>query len=257
MPEDDAAAASARDFAGLVDAAPDAVVVVNRVGVIVLVNRQTEALFGYQRDELLGQPVEILVPEVLRSFHARHRHNFVREPRVRAMGTGLELRARRKDGSELHVEISLGPFHGENELLVSASIRDVTERDNEQRLFRGLVETAPDATVIVGTDGCIVLVNGQLEKLFGYHRSELLGRPVEILMPDRLVGMHVGYRAGYLASPERRPMGFADDLVARRKDGSESPPRSPWLLSSEPTGCWCPPPSGISPSAAVSSRPRS
>lgn len=223
MPEDEGSEAPATEIAGLVEAAPDAMVVVNRSGFIVLVNRQTETLFGYRRSELEGQPVEILVPEGLREFHSRHRGRYMGEPRVRAMGTGLDLLGRRKDGTEFRVEISLGPFQSQDDLLVSASVRDVTRQRADERLFRGLVEAAPDPMVIVDTNGLIVLVNAQLEELFGYQRSDLLGRPVEILLPDRLVGMHVGYRAGYMASPVRRPMAVARNLVARREDGSEFP----------------------------------
>lgn len=224
MPEDhESQGRTATDLAGLVDAAPDAVVVVDRSGVIVLVNRQTESLFGYQRAELVGESIEVLVPEGLRDFHARHRQRYVDQPRVRPMGTGLDLRARRKDGTEFRVEIALGPFVSHGEPMVSASIRDATHKRGEERLFRALVEAAPDAMVLVDESGRIVLVNGQLEEMLGYRRSELEGRPVEILMPDRFVGMHVGYRAGFMANPARRPMGIARDLVARRKDGSELP----------------------------------
>ncbi|GAB3256200.1 PAS domain S-box protein [Nocardioides dilutus] len=224
MPEDhESPAGTTTDLAGLVDAAPDAVVVVDRAGVIVLVNRQTESLFGYQRAELVGESIEVLVPVGLRDFHARHRQRYVDQPRVRPMGTGLDLRARRRDGTEFRVEIALGPFLSHGEPMISASIRDATHKRGEERLFRALVEAAPDAMVIVDESGRILLVNGQLEELFGYQRSELEGRPVEILMPDRFVGMHVGYRSGYMANPTRRPMGIARDLVARRKDGSELP----------------------------------
>jgi PAS domain S-box-containing protein len=257
MPEDDATAAgTTTDLAGLVDAAPDAVVVVDRAGVIVLVNRQTEVLFGHQRSELVGQSIEILVPEGLRDFHARHRQRFVDQPRVRPMGTGLDLRARRKDGTEFRVEIALGPFQSHGEPMVSASIRDATHKRGEERLFRALVEAAPDAMVIVDESGRIVLVNGQLEELFGYQRSELEGRPVEILMPDRFVGMHVGYRAGFMANPTRRPMGIARDLVAGGTAPS-SRSRSPWPPCAATRGCSCRPRCETSRSGVVSRRARS
>jgi PAS domain S-box-containing protein len=211
------------DLGGLLEAAPDAMVVIDEDGTIVLVNAQTVSVFGYERNELLGQPVEILVPSDLHAVHRSHRTDYVGEPHVRSMGSGLDLRARRKDGSEFPVEISLAPLQTGGKLLVSAAVRDVTSKRREERLFRGLLEAAPDAMVIVDENGTIVLVNAQVEQRFGYERHELIGQRVEILVPQRIAGMHVAFRSGYTAGPRARPMGLAGDLFARRKDGSEFP----------------------------------
>ncbi|RNL80011.1 PAS domain-containing sensor histidine kinase [Nocardioides marmorisolisilvae] len=219
----DAGSRGPSDLGGLLDAAPDAIVVIDRSGTIVLVNTQTETVFGYERSELLGQKVEMLVPGNLHELHRKHRSEYVEEPHVRSMGSGLDLRARRKDGSEFPVEISLAPLETEDGLLISAAVRDVTNKRREERLFRGLLEAAPDAMVIVDKTGTIILVNAQVENRFGYERGELIGQSVEMLVPERFAGMHVAFRSGYVAGPRTRPMGLAGDLYARRKDGSEFP----------------------------------
>ena len=128
-------------FEELLESAPDAIVIVNRDGVIVVVNKQTEALFGYQRGELLNQSMEMLVPERFRVRHASHRTAFFALPHTRAMGANLELFARRRDGTEFPVEISLSPLTTAGGLLIASSIRDVTERhDAAERIKASLAE---------------------------------------------------------------------------------------------------------------------
>jgi len=115
-------------LAGLFETAPDAIIVFDQDGRIIVVNAQTERLFGYARQELVGELVEILVPVPARSVHRAHRRRYVDDPSSRAVGSWMQLAARRKDGTEFHAEITLGPMQTEDGLLVSAAVRDVTGR---------------------------------------------------------------------------------------------------------------------------------
>lgn len=210
-------------FRGFLDSAPDAVVVINREGCIVIVNSLTEKMFGYKRDELLGKPVEILVPDRVRGPHVGYRDNYFRDPKTRPMGEGRTLTGRKKDGTEFPVEISLSPLESEQGTLVTSIIRDVGPRKQLEAKFRGLLESAPDGIVVVDTQGKIVIVNSQTEKMFGYSREELIGKSVEILVPDQFREGHVGLRQRYTQNPNTRPMGAGRALSGRRKDGSEIP----------------------------------
>jgi two-component system cell cycle sensor histidine kinase/response regulator CckA len=332
-------------FAGLLEVAPDAMVCVDADGRITLVNARTERLFGYRRDELIGQPADMLVPDALRDVHPGHRAGYLADPQPRLMGAGLEPAGRRRDGTTFPAEISLSSLDTEQGILVFAAVRDVTQRrqaaqsaaqlaaiiqsshdavigrtldqvitswnpgaerlygytaaevtgrhievlipagDREREAavaaavtrgervdqyqarrlrkdgttvevslnlspiadrtgaiigvasvardvterqragarFRGLMDAGPDAMVCVDRDGHIVLVNGQTERLFGYRRDELVGQPVEILVPDQVRGLHPAHRAGYAADPRPRAMGADLQPAGRRRDGSTFP----------------------------------
>jgi formate hydrogenlyase transcriptional activator len=175
--------ASEDRFRRLLESAPDAMVIANREGRIVLVNAQTERIFGYAPEELMDQPVELLVPEKFRSRHVQHRGNFLAQPHARAMGTGLELSGVRKDGTTFPVEISLSPLDDGDEFLVTAAIRDVSERkraedalrESEER-FRLLVEEVKDYGIfMLDPGGRVRSWNAGAQRIKGYRPEEIVG----------------------------------------------------------------------------------
>jgi PAS domain S-box-containing protein len=217
-------------FRGLVESAPDAVVIVDSKGRIVLVNAHTEELFGYPRKELLGKAVELLLPERFHAPRVGHRAGYLAGLKTRAIDNGLELAGRRLDGTEFPIDLSLSAVDTEQGPLTTAFIRAVTEQNaaeegrskSEERLA-ALLEAAPDAIVISDSVGRIVLVNAQTEETFGYTRAELLGKPIDVLVPDRHRARHAVHREDYIAHPRTRAMESGLDLTGRRKDGTEFP----------------------------------
>jgi protein-histidine pros-kinase len=210
-------------FRDLVESTPDAILMVNPTGRVALVNTQAEQLFGYARGTMIGKSVEDLLPSRYRSVHVGHRASFLSQPRVRTLGAGLDLFGLRADGTEFPVEVSLSPLHTEDGDMVMSAIRDVTQRRKAEQKFRDLLEAAPDAIVIVNSDGKIVLINSQTERLFGYARLDLLGNEIELLLPQRFRANHPGHRNAFFADPRVRPMGVGLELYGQKQDGSEFP----------------------------------
>lgn len=214
----------------VLEAIPDAVAAVNQQGVIVQVNSQTEAMFGYTRDELIGQKVEILVPERQRPQHDGHRAQFHSQPQIRRMGSGLELHGRRRDGSEFPVEISLSPVQTGNGVIVLSAIRDVSEgkrieeelrranaelevrksrelRDSQNRMAL-IVDSSQDAIIGKNLDGIVTHWNKGAEEIYGYTAREMIGRHISTLAPEDkaneiseiLEHIRNGERVGYFES---------------------------------------------------------
>ena len=174
-------------FETLVDSAPDAMVIADAQGRIVQVNSQTEALFGYAREEVLNLKVEDLIPQRFRTGHLAHRADFHATPRRREMGVGMELYGLRKDGTEFPVEISLSPLQSDSDVLVSSAIRDISERrrvEEERARLAAIVETSSDAIIKETLDGTIVSWNKGAERIFGYSTLEAVGQKGGILMPS-------------------------------------------------------------------------
>lgn len=208
-------------FQLMVEASPAALILVNSYGKIAYINRSAEQMFLYKKEELIGQALDILIPEKFRNHHFNLLSHYFENPKSRQMGENRELFAVRKDQSEFQVEIGLNPIVTGKGTLVLAAVIDITENVKASEQFKLLVESAPNAMVLVNEKGEIALVNKQTEILFGYTKQELLNKKIEVLVPERLKKQHPGLRNTFHSHPEARPMGAGRDLCAVTKSGKE------------------------------------
>jgi PAS domain S-box-containing protein len=221
---------SGAKYRGLLEAAPDAMVVVNQAGEIVLLNVQAEKQLGYHRDELVGQKVTNIIPEGFAERLIADGTRSAAEALAQQIGTGIELMARRKDGSEFPIEIMLSPLESAEGILVTAAIRDISVRKAAEThlgqmegRYRGLLEAAPDAMVVVNQAGDIVLLNVQAEKQLGYSRDELVGQPVKNIIPEGFAERLIADGTRSAAEALAQQIGTGIELIARRKNGTEFP----------------------------------
>ncbi|MEZ4281275.1 MAG: PAS domain S-box protein [Myxococcota bacterium] len=206
-----------------IDSAPSGLLMTDVDGRIVLVNREIERLSGFAREELLGHPIEILLPERIRGPHVAWREQFHRTPRERRMGEGRDLFARRKDGNEVPVEVGLTPLVTGDGFFVLSSVVDISARKRAEQRFRIAVESSPSGMLMVDASGRILLANREVERLFGYSQGELLGESIEVLVPTRHRKAHPGWRSSFFADPGKRAMGAGRELHGIHKDGREVP----------------------------------
>lgn len=207
----------------MLDAAPNGMLMIDKTGKIMMLNLAMKSLFGYEEHELIGQSVDCLVPERYRGHHAGHRSSFFSEPKVRSMGVGRDLYGLKKDGSEFPVEIGLNPIETADGVRVISSIVDITERKRAEREVRLMFGAAPNAMIMVDRAGKMVMVNQAMINLFGYEEIELVGQPIDKLIPERYRGQHKDYRSSFFSGPKARAMGAGRDLYGLKKDGSEFP----------------------------------
>ncbi len=212
------------------EAAPAGMIVVNRRGIIELVNTQAERLFEMRREQMVGMSVDELVPESVRYGHEANRERFHANPSARAMGQGRDLWAKRGDGTIFPVEIGLNPLQGAATGLVLASIIDISARKHAERelalreqRMREMLEAAPAGMMVVNRQGFIELVNTQAERLFDMRRDQLIGMSIDALVPDHVRPGHAANRERFHANPSVRAMGHGRDLWAKRGDGTVFP----------------------------------
>ena len=173
-------------YRALLEAAPDAIIVVDQSAAIVLVNAQAERLFGYSRDELIGQPAKILVSENFRDQHGHQHSRFLAAPQERPAMAGLELFGLRKDGTEFPIEIRLSPLDTKGGVLISSAIRDISDRrrtEEDLRRLASIVACSDDAIVGKNMEGIMTSWNAAAERIYGYSASEAIGQPVTMLVP--------------------------------------------------------------------------
>jgi PAS domain S-box-containing protein len=208
-------------FEGIFEASRDAIGYATLDGTILLVNRAFSELTGFSKAELLRMNARDLIPEQ----HKEQRDRIVAQVLQTGKSVEYDIAYLRKDGSQVPVSITVFTVKGDGGELtgLAAIIRDVTERKHAEEQFHVAVESSPNGMLMVDQSGTILLVNRQIEQQFGYERAELIGQPVEMLVPQRMRPHHAGDRGKFFAHSESRAMGKGRDLYGVRKDGQEFP----------------------------------
>ena len=217
-------------YRAIVDTAVDAIVVIDRNGAIRSVNNATERLFGYAAEELSGRNLKLLMPEPYAGEHDRYLADYLRTGQKKIIGIGREVVGRRRDGSVFPMDLSVGEARDGSEPIFVGIIRDITDRkaaelaqrESELRL-RSILDTVPDAIVVIDAQGTIQSFSPAAERLFGYGSAEVLGRNVNVLMPTPYHEAHDGYLERYLRTGERRIIGIGRVVVGLRKSGETFP----------------------------------
>ncbi|MBV8936158.1 MAG: PAS domain S-box protein [Alphaproteobacteria bacterium] len=217
-------------YRAIVDTAVDGIVVIDRTGAIRSINTATERLFGYAASELIGRHVKILMPEPYASKHASYLANYLSTGQKRIIGIGREVVGRRKNGSVFPMDLSVGEARDGGEPIFVGIIRDITDRkaaelaqrESELRL-RSILDTVPDAIVVIDAHGIIQSFSPAAERLFGYPSSEVIGHKVNVLMPAPYREAHDSYIERYLRTGERRIIGIGRVVTGRRKNGETFP----------------------------------
>lgn len=207
----------------LLDAVPAGIIVSRQDGRISYLNEEAGRLFGYSRHELIDQNIEVLLPDRFSGNHSLLRQSYLQQPSTRYMGAGRDLYGKRKDNTEFPLEIGLRPLVSAGERFVVATIVNITRRKQLEERLSAVIDASPYGQLLVDNNGIIQLINPSLLELFGYEKAELLGKPMDILLPERYRDEHQKLREGYVQRPSLRAMGLGRDLTGRHKNGTEIP----------------------------------
>lgn len=220
----DEAKKSGSDFTReLLDAVPAGIIVSRQDGRISYLNEEAERLFGYSRHELIDQNIETLLPDRFSGNHADLRQSYLQQPSTRYMGAGRDLYGKRKDNTEFPLEIGLRPLIADGERFVVATIVNIARRKQLEDRLAAVIDASPYGQLLVDDRGIIQLINPSLLTLFGYEKNELLGKSMDVLLPERYREGHQKLREGYVQKPSLRAMGLGRDLTGRHKNGTEIP----------------------------------
>lgn len=222
-PQEDSPASQPGYMRELLDAVPAGIIVTHQDGRISYLNSEAERLFGYAREELINRNIDMLLPDRFSRNHAQLRQSYAEQPSTRYMGAGRDLYGKRKDTSEFPLEIGLRSLTADGEQFIVATIVNITRRKQLEARFRKVIDASPYGQLLVDEQGIIQMINPSLLTLFGYTTEELLGKSMDILLPERYREGHEKLRAGYLQRPSLRPMGLGRDLTGRHKSGTEIP----------------------------------
>ena len=212
------------------DSAVDGIIVIDAKGLVKAFNPAAERLFGYRADEVLGQNVKLLMPSPDREQHDRYLQNYLTTKVPRIIGTGREVRGRRKNGSTFPLHLSVGEMELDGEPAFTGILHDLSRRvaieealrKSEERV-RSIVESAVDAIVVIDDRGLIQAFNPSAERLFGYTVSDVIGRNVNMLMPSPDREQHDGYLRHYLTTGEQKIIGIGREVTGLKKDGTRFP----------------------------------
>ncbi len=208
----------------ILDASLDSIISMDAEGKIIDFNSAAEKTFGYSASQVVGKELaQVIIPPSLRQMHREGLARFLKTGVGPVLGKRLELTSIRSDGSEFPVELTINAVRLNHKPIFTGYLRDLTERKLTEEKFRLVVEAAPTGMVMVDRTGKILLINSQIEKLFGYLRDELIDRSIDSLVPQRFRGGHPAHREAFFANPSLRAMGAGRDLYGLRKDWSEFP----------------------------------
>ena len=207
----------------IVDTAVDGIVVINERGVIESINPAVTKMFGYTPEQLLGQNVKMLMPDPYHTEHDQYLRNYLASGLKKVIGIGREVLGRRSDGASFPIELAVSEMLVDGSRKFTGIVRDISSRIQAEMQFRQVVESAPNGMLMIDPQGTITMVNKQVETMFGYSREEMLGQPVEMLIPERFRPNHPSHRTGYFSAPTSRAMGVGRELYGLRKDGTEFP----------------------------------